>query len=301
MGVTRRQFLAAACTAPAAAQTAAQSPSLASPRPLICLFSQVLIKVEYADLGEILRSLGFEACDLSVSEAGHVRPEMASLDLVRAVESLRGAGVDVPVITTDLTSPQDPGIRDVLGIGSIIQLSLFRPGLWAYPKLDAVARLLQWRRDVAGLASLARSTGMCLSVPNRIGEGPGTAIEEMDLTIRLLEPRAVGYDFDPASAVVSAGPDRWMNALRTALPRLKSVTVRDVEWKTSGGSRETLPCPLGQGIVDWAAFFGVLARAKFAGPISLRVDYKPADDVGAIQSDAAFLRKAVSAAYKDRA
>jgi len=49
--------------------------------------------------------------------------------------------------------------------------------------------------------------------------------------------------------------------------------------------------------VDWTKFFAALARIRFAGPISLPVDYHPKDDLAAIRHDIDFIRKHVAAAY----
>ena len=85
------------------------------------------------------------------------------------------------------------------------------------------------------------------------------------------------------------------------------VSLRDFQWAPGGdggdggnggnGARKMTPCPLGEGVVDWPQFFTALARAGFAGPISLQVDYQPKDELSAIRRDLDFVRKQVAAAY----
>jgi sugar phosphate isomerase/epimerase len=71
-----------------------------------------------------------------------------------------------------------------------------------------------------------------------------------------------------------------------------------VMWiKDADGSRKLTQCPIGQGIVDWPKFFGALAQANFTGPITLQVEYQPKEELGAIRSDLAFLKKQRAAAY----
>src|ERR1035441_5753199 len=164
MSITRRQFAALGGQAlppplavgqalpPAVAVAQTRSPLQTAPAPHftppICLYSQTVVKVEYADLPPVVKGMGFDYCDLSVQAGGHVKPDMASLDLVRAVESLRGAGIDVPVVTTALTSAQDPNANGVLGVAGIMKIPLFRPGHWKYGDADVMTRLAEVRRDI---------------------------------------------------------------------------------------------------------------------------------------------------------
>ena len=63
------------------------------------------------------------------------------------------------------------------------------------------------------------------------------------------------------------------------------------------GSWKLKQCPLGEGMVDWARFFGALANVRFAGPVMLSVEYQPADELTAIRQDLEFLKKHRAAAY----
>jgi sugar phosphate isomerase/epimerase len=242
--------------------------------------------------------MGFDYCDLSVQAGGHVKPDMASLDLVRAIESLRGAGIDVPVITTALTSAQDPNANEVLGIAGIMKIPLFRPGHWKYGDADVMTRLAEVRRDVSLLGGLARAAGLAVAFHNEAGDNIGASVWDTDALLRGMDPLAIGYDFDIAAAVAEGGEGAWFTALKLALPRIKMVTAADFYWaKADAGGWKRTPCPLGQGMVDWPRFCTTLARANFQGPISLHMDYHPASDVPALQRDLEFLKKEIAAAY----
>ena len=41
------------------------------------------------------------------------------------------------------------------------------------------------------------------------------------------------------------------------------------------GRWQVVDCPLGEGMVDWPAFFAEIARTSFDGPISVHVEYDP--------------------------
>jgi sugar phosphate isomerase/epimerase len=301
MGLTRRQLLAAAAAGAgrAAAQQYKAGGAKLRTKPPVCLYSKQLAKVEYDDLGKVLRDLGFDGCDLSVEPGGHVLPEHAQADLVRAVLAVTDVGLDVPLFTTSITSPADPNIRLILGIGNFMGVPLFRPGIWKYNGTSEIeARLAQAQGEIVGLAALARAAAMAMGLRNVAGDNVGSAVWDTNLIIRGLDPQSVGYDFDPGSATAAGGVDGWWVALRLALPRLKMVTLNDFNWtKDTGGAWKATPCPLGEGMVDWSRFFATLARVKFTGPLSLEMGYRPAKELEAIHHDLEFVRKQVAAAY----
>ena len=106
--MTRRQALALL-----AAAIPAKS---AVPVPALCLFSGSVQGLEYSELPLIAKQLGFDGVDLTVRPGGHVEPRLSNVDLVRAIEEVRGPGLEVPVITTALTTPFDPTVLPVVAI-----------------------------------------------------------------------------------------------------------------------------------------------------------------------------------------
>ncbi len=300
MGLTRRQVLAAlaAGTSRAAAQFRRGNGPKVRSTPSVCLYSQVLIKIPYDDLGPVLRDLGLDGCDLTVMPGGHVNPAISSVDMMRSVEAITGVGLDVPVISTAYTSLADPTIRNVLAISGEMGVPLFRAGVWRYTAgMEVEARLAQVQRDIAGLASLARAVDMGMALQNVAGENVGQSIWDTNLLIRGMDPKTVGYDFDAGYATAEGGVGGWHVGLELALPRLKMLTARDFNWSKDGGSWKPVPCPLGEGMVDWTKIFAALAHRRFNGPVTLTVDYQPKDQLGAIRRDIDFIRKQIRAAY----
>lgn len=268
MPITRRQFLVTA----AATAALAQSPPRARTGPVLCLFSRLLPEVEYPELGPILNGLGFDGCDLSVQPDGTVKPSQTAVDLVRAVESIHGDGLDLPVITTSFLSVAEPWARSVLAVAGGSGVPFFRTGFSRYP----AARLMDRRGDVLGLAAYGRAAGMGMGVPYPAAQA----------LIGDLDPQWVGWDFDTALAVDGS--------LAAALPRLRMLVLRDIRKEKD----QLTPCPLGEGIVDWPALFSGLAKARFSGPLTLQIDYRPQDHLQAIRRDLAFARKQLNAAYE---
>jgi L-ribulose-5-phosphate 3-epimerase len=329
MAITRREILAGmAAVAAAAAQqqppqtappAAAPAPASAQPpgmpdgprvprprtppkprtTPAVCLYSQHLIKVEYEAVGMVLRDLGFDGCDLAVVPGSHIAPEQAGSDLMRGIEAISGVGLDVPIISTSVTSGNDPNGRQILGIAGFMGIGLFRPGYWKYGNApDLEARLVEVQREVFGLASVARAYNVAMAVHNASGDSVGAGVWDMSGILRGIDPRWVGYDFDPGFATETAGVSGAGIVMRLAMPKLKAVTVRDFTWnKDAAGGWKAAPCPLGEGMVDWRPFFAALARVRFVGPITIEVRYQAKDELNAFRRDLDFVRKQIAAAY----
>jgi sugar phosphate isomerase/epimerase len=199
-----------------------------------------------------------------------------------ALEAITGAGLEAAMITTDLTSAGDRSAGEVLGLAGLIGVPFFRPGNWKFSGPPA-----QLQRRIMGLAAYGRTSNIAMGIPNTAESGG--AVQEIEAAIRPIDPLWVGYDFDPAAAS-AASPENLVPAFSVAKPRLKMVTARDCRSNLA-------PCPLGEGAVDWPRFFDLLARARFTGPISLRIEYQPGDELVAIRRDLAFLRKGLASAH----
>lgn len=271
--------------------------------PMICGFSQNLAKVPYPQLGVIAQQIGYEGIDLTVMQGGHVNPYITNVDLVRAIESVRGPGLEVPMITTTLTTINDPTSYAILAITGHTQVHLYRLGFWPYgfnqnsSPSDIPRRLAQVRGDLNGLIAYGRSAQMTAMFPNRAGAYVGEAIWDAQTILADLDPQWIGYYFDPSQATAEGGVAGWEIALRLALPRLKAVAVQDFTWVKSGKAWQMQMCPMGEGIVDWAAFFGILAQARFSGPLSIHMEYHPQDELMAMTKDLEFVRKQVQSAW----
>jgi sugar phosphate isomerase/epimerase len=301
--LTRRQLLAGlAAGASARLANAAQARTGAMlPRitPAVCLYSTVLVKVGYIDLPMIVQALGFDGVDLSVEADGHVVPEKAPNQLMPALEACTGIGLDVPMITTGLTKAQEKDAQEVLGLATYIGVPYFRPGHWKCTGSVQIEMQLPYvQRDIANMAQLGRYTKMAMGVHNYMDGTEGAAVADINRVIRPIDPQWVGYDFDVAYAIREGGDAGFDGPLAVALPRLKMVTVRDFKWtQAEGGPRVAKPCPLGDGVVDFAKLFAALAKARFAGPVTLPVDHSPAGELDAVKHDLAFVRKQIKAAY----
>jgi hypothetical protein len=151
--------------------------------------------MDWRRLARSAKRLGFDGLDLTVRKGGHVRPERAAEDLPRAVGMAREEGVDVPMITTALTSADDPTARAVLSTAassvSVFQVGYYLPARGRPPELaragqefrrpvdlatgDQVGftttQYIERRCDAAHLSSLDPAGPAITSTPDMVAEG----------------------------------------------------------------------------------------------------------------------------------
>ena len=272
MGLTRREFVALVGGG-ATALSFAPSRATSGFQGRYCFFSKHLPMLAGAALADAVKRIGFDAIDLTVRPEGHIEPGRAREDLPRAVEAIRGRGIDVPMITTTLLSADDPTARPILEAAAKSGVRFFKPGYYRYALSDVRAEIAATGRALAGLTQLGASLGIELGFHNHegyIGASLWDVAPEMDK----LPPKSAGYYFDVRHAVVEGGSIGWKAAMRLVAPRLKMVAVKDFFWEKTNRGWRIHDCPLGEGMVDWKWYATALAEARFSGPLSMHLEYE---------------------------
>jgi sugar phosphate isomerase/epimerase len=310
---SRRSFLgaaAAACGA-AAAPSAGAAPfqqrlaaPAAAPRGAfagpLCFFTKPLPEMDWGRLSRSVKALGFDGLDLTVRKGGHVAPEKAAEDLPRAVAAARDAGLDVPMITTALTSADDPTTRPILSTAGKLGIPFFKVGYYLYDHRDVRREVERAGREFRRLVDVAADCGVQAGFHNH-SEYVGAAVWDAASFIEPLDPRWAGYYFDARHAFAEGGAGAWKTAVHLVKGRLKMIAVKDFSWVKTGRGWEDANCPLGEGMVDWRYVLGELCPG-FQGPVSLHMEYEvpgatPAERerniLAATARDLAFLQNGV--------
>lgn len=271
----------------------------------LCLFSKHLPGLDAVHLAKAVKSLGFAGVDLTVRPGGHVAPERAAEELPPFLRTLRDEGVEVPMITTGLVSASNATARLILETAGRHGVPFFKPGYYRYAFADVRQELEKAAADLRGLAELATRCGVQLGFHNHAGYVGGQLWDVVPI-IDALDPRWVGYYFDVRHAVVEGGDGGWRAALNLVAPRLKMVAIKDFFWEKGPRGWQQRHCPLGEGMVDWKAFFSALARGSFRGPVSLHLEYeisgpttaaKQENTLAAAARDLARLKAGLAEAY----
>jgi sugar phosphate isomerase/epimerase len=302
MDQNRRDFIKSA----SAFAAASMLPNTSGFSGAICLFSKHLPSMDWARMAQAVKKLGFGGIDLTVRPGGHVQPERAPEDLPKAVAAIRAEGLSAPMITTALTSAHDPTAKPILSTAGKLSIPFFKPGYYKYSFVDVRGELQKAMNDFRSLTEVSKQSGVQCGFHNHEGY-VGAQLWDVAQTIDQLDPKWVGYYFDIRHAVVEGGGAGWKIALNLIAPRIKMIAVKDSYWeKTSKGWRQ-VNCPLGQGMVDWKAYFRALREANFRGPISLHLEYEipgattaaqEENTLAAAQRDFEFLKARLQEAYQ---
>jgi sugar phosphate isomerase/epimerase len=301
--MTRRQALAAAAGAALASAATART----GKKPTLCLFSKHLPWMGYPEMAKTLRQMGFPGVDLTVRPGGHVLPENAARDLPKAHEALQAEGVDLPMITTGLLSSDDPAAEPTLSTAAKLGVPFFKLGYYRYRNVaDLEATLKAVKPRVDSLAALAAQAGIQGGFHNHSGPYVGSAVWDSYSLLQDVNPKAIGFYFDPCHATVEGGHSGWEISFYRVAPRLNMVACKDFYWDKVKGKWEAMMCPLGQGMVNYPKFFAMLAKSGFTGPITLHVEYeieapteaaKREKELAATERDYAYLKQEFDKAF----
>lgn len=229
-----------------------------------------------AELVAEARALDLDAIDLVVAPAGQVDPSEA-IDLIEVTVDCADAGVQVVMVTTNLTSPFDHHAEDIHRGCEEARVPYVRYGAWS--RLDGSSYLdaLQAARaGLRGLETLCRRHDLRALVRQR----PGSLQEQSGHAAVLLHGRLPGY----VGMCLAPGelgpidPEAWrldLDALDDHVQAL-SITNSAVVPGPVGWSRR--PATLPDGMAEWPCLldeitqrqldvFAILESRYAAGPV----------------------------------
>jgi sugar phosphate isomerase/epimerase len=215
----------------------------------------------------------------------------------RAIEAIKKHGLTVPMITTELRAASDPAAKPTLATAAKLGVSYWKPGYLKHNLARFESGMYEARAALTGLTALAKEHGVAAGYHNHSGNYFGAAVWDTREAIANLDPKWMGYYFDPGHATIEGGLAGWSISLAMVLPRMKMVALKDFIWaKDNTGKWRVQWCPMGEGMVDWKAMFAAFKQSGFTGPLTLHIEYGH-DELDAIAKDCEFVKKQIAAAY----
>lgn len=255
----------------------------------VCLFTDHLAGFRYEEVARMLKDLGVTGPDLTVRRGGLVAPERVAEELPRAVQVFREHSLAVPMITTTITSAADPLARDVLETAAKLGIRYYKLGYFAYKDLARWRETIEsTRQSLRELAQVGNRLDLRAGMHNHAGDSVGCSVWDSWEAMQDVDASRVGFYFDPAQATIEGGKTGWNLNFRRIAPRLFMIAIKDFVWEKSEKGWRTRWVPLGEGIVNWAAFFPLLKAASFPGPVSLHIEYDPGGKTKAERYDRSF-------------
>ncbi len=273
--LSRRALLATGAALSAASGTRAAEEKSGPGKLKVAIFSKHLQFLQGDALAAGAAEIGFDGVDLSVRKGGHVEPERVKQDLPKLVGAIRSHGLEVPMITTDIADTESPHAEDILRAMSELGIRHYRWGMFKYDARPIAQQLEELKPRVAKLAALNARYQAGAMYHTHSGVGlVGASIWDLYLVLKDFDPKAVGVNYDIGHATVEGGLGGWINSFRITGPHLRGVAVKDFLWqKDKKGNWKDQFLPLGTGMCHLPQFFGMLAAARFAGPVQLHFEY----------------------------
>jgi sugar phosphate isomerase/epimerase len=262
----RRDFLklgaiSAAAVAASSMANPEEPPQKQAAAPLherICLFTDHIddFGYSYAEVASMIAPLAIAGLDATVRPGGLVAPERVAEELPKLAASLADAGMSIPMISTNLTSADDPTARPIFETMGRLGIRYYKLGYYHYHDITKwEAELASTRQELTRLARLGVEFGAKAGLHNHAGSLGGALWDAHEL-LRPIDPALAGYYFDPAHASIEGARLAWKLNLERAATRLAMVAIKDYEWeKTASVEWLTRWAPLCELIVNLIEFF----------------------------------------------
>jgi len=306
--ITRRHFIKKVGTAGAALPLLSQSAFSAHHKPNemikhpVCIFSKHLQWLDFEDVGKFTRDLGLDGVELSVRPGGHVEPDQVETALPRAVEKITASGVSVPMMVTRISDPDDPATEKVIKTAAGLGIKNYRMAYYSYDNSRGILEHLdELKGKFARLAELNRKYRIHGAYQNHDGTRVGSSLWDIWYLVRDLDPNWMGCQFDIRHAMAEGGRS-WVNDLKLLRGHIRSTVAKDFIWaRNNSGAWKSKHVPIGEGMVDFDAFYRLIRELQIPGPITMHVEYPMFDrDPGELSLSEKFRQaeKAISADLK---
>lgn len=271
--ISRRTLLGAA----ASGLLASRSPAATPAGPVkVAIFSKHLQFLQGDALAKGAADIGFDGIDLAVRKGGHVAPDRVAQDLPKLVAIIRGHGLEVPMLTTDIVDAESPHAEDVLRAMHELGIRHYRWGGFKYDYSRPLAPQLEaFKPRVAKLAQLNKTFEATAMYHTHSGTGVvGAPIWDLHIILKDFDPSTVAVNYDIGHATIEGGLGGWIDSFHITGPHLQGIAVKDCVWeKGTNGKWKSEFVPLGKGMVHFPEFFAMVKRSGFNGPLQIHFEY----------------------------
>ncbi|HWL09944.1 MAG TPA: TIM barrel protein [Planctomicrobium sp.] len=264
----------------------------------ICIFVKFLQTLSFDELADTIASMEVAGIEATVRKGGQILPEHVEEQLPKLVEALRRRNLDVTIMTSNVSSVDQPLTEKVLRTAAGLGIKRYRMDYYRYDlKKPILPQLLELQPVIKDLAALNREIGIQGVYQNHAGPTfVGAGIWDMARLLEGIPKEEIALAYDIRHATVEGGTT-WQTTWNLAQPHLGSVFVKDTRWQ--GRKLQDGALGLPDGVVD-PKFFTMLKQSDPSNPISLHVEYLTKDppdvQIAAIRENLATLRELLARA-----
>jgi len=247
----------------------------------LTVFTKPWPEMPLAELGRLVKDMGFDGVELPVRPGFQVTPENAAARLPEARRILAGQGVKIGSVAATAD-------RDIVAACGEAEVPMVRVMVNVDPDVGYYETEKRTRERFDALLPLLEERGVAIGVQNHCGNMIGSAIGLMHL-IEGYDPRRVGAVLDLAHCGLVGEPEDM--AIDICWSHLLLVNLKSAYWVRSAGP-EVRDAPWhvhwtvgGHGLVNWRAAVRGLGRRRYAGDICLTAEYSIPGETGEARGD----------------
>ena len=237
------------------------------------IFSKHLQFLDYDEMARKAKEIGFDGLDLTVRPGGHVEPENVERDLPKAAEAIHKHGLQLKMMTTRITDPNDPVTEKILKTASSLGVTDYRTGYLSYdPKLPVEESLGRMQPSLKELAAMNKYYGIKGAYQNHSGLRVGGPVWDLFMLLNDIDPDWLGIQYDIRHATAEGGT-AWPTGYNLIKKLIHSLDIKDFMWAREDNEWKLQNVPLGEGMVEFDRFFEMLKTDGISVPISIHYEY----------------------------
>ncbi|MEM9985943.1 MAG: TIM barrel protein, partial [Bacteroidota bacterium] len=129
-----------------------------------------------------------------------------------------------------------------------------------------------WQAEIQKLGAFNQEQGLVGCYQNHAGTKIGASFWEIYQLLQATDPRFFGAQYDIRHAMVEGGLS-WRNGFKLLVPHIKTLVLKDFVWGRFGGKWKVVNVLIGEGMVDFDAYFKLLKAHQIQVPVSLHLEY----------------------------
>ena len=237
------------------------------------VFSKHLHFLDWKAAAEIAKEIGFKGLDLTVRPKGHVLPENVKRDLPKAIQAIKEAGLSCEMITTAIADVKNQTDQDVIQTAGAEGVKFYRSDWFKYKEdLSLEDSLDFYKEKVSQLSELNKKHNIIGCYQNHSGTKVGASVWEVNHILKTANPDFFGTQYDIRHAVAEGGRS-WSNGVKLLRNQIKTIVLKDFKWGEVNGKWKIVNVPIGEGMVDFDAYFKLLKKYGLKPPVSLHLEY----------------------------